>query len=117
VSDDDQPPVMPDIPVTFRAGGQELKAKTLIKTPTEGEVNLFSDTRIKTCGGCRFFDRNERTMQKFRQTDLYRKLRFDWKWREKYLPGGQFDQLGICGQEPDKATGAVSRACDHYKAK
>lgn len=115
MSDDDGRPA-PSIPITWKVGGQTVGTQNLVQQPTEGEVNLFSDTRVKTCASCKFFDRNEKTVQKLRQTDFWRKLKYEYRWRLKYLPGDP-DELGLCGAQDGTLVGPTSRACNQYKLK
>jgi len=116
MSDDDDQIPAPSIPISWKVGGQVVGTQRLVQQPTEGEVNLFSDPRVKTCGSCKFFDRNEKTLEKFRQTDFWRRLKYDYKWKTRYLPGKP-EELGLCGVQDGTCVGPQSRACNHYKLK
>lgn len=115
-SSDDQAPYRPNIPVTLKSGNQEVKAKTLIKEPTEGETRLFSSQQVRTCGGCRFMQKDDKTDRQIRNSDIGRRLAHEYGWKPQYMPG-KLKDMGICRQKNDTLVGVVSRACEYYKPK
>jgi hypothetical protein len=110
-----KPTVMPNIPVTTKVGGQTVSTQRMVQQPTEREVNHFSNQRVKTCATCKSFQNDEKTNAKIRDTDFWRKIRFDYKWRAQYLPG-KAHELGLCAQSNgERMVGPTSGACDLYK--
>lgn len=117
MADDDERP-SPAIPLTWKDGatGEVHSQQMLVQRPTEGEVNVFSQQRVKTCADCKHFDRNEKTLKKFRDTKFFRELVHGYQWKLKYLPGKP-EELGLCGVRSGTVVGPTSKACDHYKLK
>jgi hypothetical protein len=116
--DDDKPAApMPNIPVSWSVNGQKIAgAKSLIKQPTEGEVNTFSNQRVRVCPDCKFFQKDEKTDRKIKESGLARKLEHEFKWKPEYMPG-KVRELGICRQKNDTVVGPHSKACEYYKVK
>lgn len=106
------------VPVQWKSGptGEVVGRDMLIHQPTRSQVNLFSQSRIRTCGGCKHF-----AHEHFQQKDIKRGF-LTALWEEwgpnghKYV-GDRPDKLGRCKQDSSLAVGPSSLACDHYKAK
>lgn len=113
----DEPPIpAPSIPVSWSVNGQKVAGNSLIKQPTEGEVNTFSNQRVRLCPDCKFFQKDAKTDRVLRSSDLIRKLRHEFKWKPEYMPG-KVRELGICAQKQDTVVGPASKACEYYKVR
>jgi hypothetical protein len=101
------------LPTVLESGGRQFRGHNL-QLVTADEVATFGNSRVATCGSCKFFDlesgRKEIVRQRFGE-----KLVKDYEWKLKHL-GADPDAIGLCGASGGEcATTFVSKACDQYR--
>lgn len=102
---------MRGVPTNF--GGQD---RQLVHLPTDEEAKLFSQTRVRTCAGCKhfrkeYFGDRPNTVNKFVATLIH-----DYEWRKEFL-GDDPKNMGLCGAKDDVLVGPSSLACESYRPK
>jgi len=105
------------VPIEWKAAGSDevVGRDMLIQQPTQGQVNLFSQARVRTCSGCRSFA-HEHFQQKDVKRGFIRMLWEEWGAGGHRYVGDRPDRLGRCKQDASLAVGPSSLACSHYKA-
>ncbi len=106
------------VPITWKAGGTEqiVGRDMLVAQPTRAQVNLFSQSRIRTCASCKSFA-HEHFQQKDVKRGFIRAIWEEWGPNGHKYVGDRPDKLGRCRQDERLAVGPNSLACSHYKAK
>jgi len=105
---------------TFKArqGGIPLEfagqKRNLVKSDlTADEVKLFSEGRVRTCGGCRCFSRRHFAGK---EDKFVAELIHDMEWRTEFL-GDDPKNMGVCTAKDNVVTGPNSLACSSYRGK
>lgn len=100
------------LPVEFRAG-RDVVGRSMLVKPTTQQVATFSCTRVRTCGGCKFF--HKAGFAEVR-SDFMAKLIHDYQWRPDFI-GDHPSKMGRCSQNEELVTGPNSLACDQFRPK
>lgn len=91
-------------------------SKSPIVQPTAQQLQMYSETRAKTCGGCKDFNHDEGQKRLFADGNLT-KIVLEYEWQVTHL-GGKPHTLGVCGQgDGDTLVSPGGFACPHYRRK
>lgn len=106
------------VPISWKAGpgGQTVGRDMLVCKPNAHEVNVFSRTRVRTCGSCRYFA-HEHFQQRQVKRGFIRRLWEEWGPEGHKYVGDRPDKLGRCREDAELAVGPNSLGCSHYKVK
>jgi len=108
------------IPVTWHQAGQGLSRESivgperrLVEKLTPQQVNLFSRSRVRTCGQCKHF-----RLSYFQQVKsaFMRRLVIEHEWRPEFI-GDHPTKMGRCMQDESLVVGPNSLGCDAFKPK
>ena len=95
------------------ASGESFGQQRMIQKPTLQQVELMTNAKVRTCGGCKHFRQHH-----FGQIagPFMAKLIHEYQWNPKYL-GDSPDKMGRCAESEELVVGPNSLACSHYNEK
>lgn len=104
------------LPVMWKGDDGQVRSSAIVGA-SPSDVRAFGGVVVDVCGGCRFFQPqhlsgNKPLLDKFTAT-----LLIDAEWKDKKFVGQPLETLGRCGQNPELATGPMSKGCDQYRPK
>lgn len=106
---------MAGLPVSYRTGGdgRMVGSERLIQLPTLKDTALFGIKRIRTCGGCKFFQ--QKAFAPVR-AEFMAQLVHDHRWNPAFI-GDDPQKMGRCEQDETLLTGPNSLGCSQFRAK
>jgi hypothetical protein len=96
------------IPLDF--GGVQ---RPMVHLPTAHEQKVFSNARVRTCGGCKRFARHHFAPH---QAKFLAELKHEYEWDQKFLCEDP-DKMGRCTDNAELVVGPNSLACSNFRAK
>jgi hypothetical protein len=81
--------------------------------PNRRQLQMYSDGRAKTCGGCKHFDL-EAGRKKMIEERFLERLTHEQQWKLHHL-GAKVDEIGLCGESGGTmVVSFMANACDHF---
>lgn len=105
------------LPVTYvdKQSGRQFVKPTPLATITEDEVRRYGKGG-HTCGECAHFERGHAQAEMARAR-FVRALVKDYEWNPRHagLTQERVDEIGLCADAGDMATGVFMPACEHFR--
>lgn len=104
------------IPISWKSGNRTFARDSLIRAPTTEQVNLFTQTRVRTCSMCKHFKPQHFGDKKPIADKFMAQLVHDHQWHPKFI-GDDPSKMGRCGEDPSLLVGPNSLGCSAFRAK